>query len=192
MKRTLPIAVAVTVAGVCCIIAAYFCHFYYTLYRQASTDLERSVDSRIKQVQWDMERLAKQRHFRAIRARAVISTTDKQPEQWFGTQTNSPSQYQLGQSKMGWIISPELRLPAGSTDLQEFRVTLWPASTQVLDAWISPPAQPDAAAAFDTFVVRPDEGTNALTIKVRAKPGISVKHEFTVVVLRDSNVSQQD
>ena len=33
---------------------------------------------------------------------------------WLGAGTN-PSEYQLGQSKMGWIIQPELRLPAGST-----------------------------------------------------------------------------
>jgi hypothetical protein len=190
VKRILPVAIAVTAAGVCCIIAAYFCHFYYTLYRQASTNLEQSVDSRIKQLQWDVEHLAKQRHFRPIRARVFISTTDKQPVDWLGAGTN-PSEYQLGQSKMGWIIQPELRLPAGSTALQEFKINLWPLGTRVMDAWISPPGQPEAVAAFETFTVRPDEGTNSLTLTVRAKPGVSVKHEFTVVVLRDSNDGQQ-
>jgi len=92
---------------------------------------------------------------------------------------------------MGWIVQPELRLPAGSTALQEFKISLWPPGTRVMDAWISPPAQPDAVAAFETLAVRPDEGTNSLTLTVRAKPGVSMKHEFTVVVLRDSNDGQQ-
>ena len=96
------------------------------------------------------------------------------------------SEYQLGQSKMGWLISPEVRLPVGSTALQEFKITLWPPGTRVMDAWVSPPGQPEAFAAFETFAVRPDEGTNSLTLRVRARPGASVKHEFTVVVLRDS------
>ena len=190
MKRILPVAIAITLAGVCCIVAAYFCHFYYTLYRNAPTDLEQTVDSRIKQLQWDVERLAKQKHFRPIRARLFISTTDKEPVDWLGTGTGT-SAYQLGQSKMGWIVQPELRLPTGSTALQEFKISLWPPGTRVIDAWISPPAQPDAVAAFETFAVRPDEGTNSLTVTVRAKPGVSVKHEFTIVVLRDSNDGQQ-
>jgi hypothetical protein len=190
VKRILPVAIALTFAGVSCIIAGYFCHFYYTLYRHASTDLEQTVDSRIKQLHWDVERLAKQRHFRPIRARLFISTTDQQFVEWLGAGT-SPGQYQLGQSKMGWIIQPELRLPAGSTALQEFKINLWPPGTRAMDAWISPPGQPEAVAAFETFTVHPDEGTNSLTLTVRAKPGVSVKHEFTVVVLRDSNDGQQ-
>jgi hypothetical protein len=27
--------VALTIAGVCCIVAMYFCHYYYALYRTA-------------------------------------------------------------------------------------------------------------------------------------------------------------
>jgi hypothetical protein len=185
VKRILLVAIALTVAGVCCIIAADLCHFYYTLYRHASTELEQSVDSRIKQLQWDVERLAKQKHFRPIRVRLFISTTDQQPVDWVGAGT-SPGQYQLGQSKMGWIIQPELRLPAGSAALQEFKINLWPPGTRVMDAWITPPAQPEAVAEFETFTIHPDEGTNSLTIAVRAKSGASIKHEFTVVVLRDS------
>lgn len=190
MKRILPVATALTVAGVCCIIAAYFCHFYYTLYRHASTDLEQSVDSQIKELRWDVERLAKQKHFRPIRARLFISTTDNQPVEWLGAGTNGPSEYHLGQSKMGWIIQPEVRLPAGSTALQEFKIALWPPGTRVMDAWISPCAQADAVTAFERFAVRPEEETNSLTLSVQMKPGVSVKHEFTVVVLRDSNDGQ--
>jgi hypothetical protein len=190
VKRILPVAVALTGTGVCCIIAAYFCHFYYTLYRHASTDLEQSVDSQIKELRWEVERLAKQKHFRPIRARLFVSTTDKQPDDWLVPSTNSPSEYHLGQSKMGWIVQPEVRLRAGSTALQEFKIALWPPGMRVMDAWISPPAQGDAVAAFERFAVCPDEGTNSLTLTVRMKPGVSVKHEFTVVVLRDSNDGQ--
>jgi hypothetical protein len=54
-----------------------------------------------------------------------------------------------------------------------------------MDAWITPPEQPEAIAAFSVFAVIPDEGTNSITLRVRAKPKTSVRHEFRVVVLRD-------
>ena len=186
VKRMLPLAIALAVAGVCCVVAACFCHFYYTLYRHASTELERSVDGRISQLQGDVERLAGQKHFSPIRARLFISTTDRPEDDFFGPGTNRPSEYDLGNSKDGWVILPELRLPAGSAALREFRITLHPTGTRVMDAWITPPAQPEAVAAFETFAIRPDEGTNSLTLTVRPKRGASVKQECTVVVLRDS------
>jgi hypothetical protein len=54
-----------------------------------------------------------------------------------------------------------------------------------MDAWLSPPGQPEVMAAFDTFLLSPDEGTNSITLKVQAKPKTSGRYEFTVVVLRD-------
>lgn len=186
MKNLLPVAIAITVSGVCCIIAAYFCHFYYTLYRRASTELQQSVDSRIRDLQQEVDRLAKQKHFRPIRARVFISTTDLQPDNLLGAGTNNPSEFQLGFSKMGWVILPELRLPAWSPGFQEFRITLQPPGTRVMDAWVSPPGLAEGLAAFETFAILPDEGTNSLTLRVRAKPGASLRREFTIVVLTDS------
>ena len=117
-----------------------------------------------------------------VRARGWISTTDLQPNESHGYTTNELT---LGQSKGGWVITPELRLESGSTHTQEFRITLWPTNTRVMDAWVSPPESPEALAAFHTFAVTPDEGTNSITLNVRAKPNTSVRHEFTIVVLRD-------
>ncbi len=182
MKKLLPITVALTVAGVCCIVAAYFCHFYYTLYQQTHTELQVSMDAQIESLRQEVTRLAKQKHFKPIRARAWISTTDLQPNESLGYTTNA---FTLGQSKMGWVITPELRLKSGTTDLHEFKICLWPTNTRVMDAWISPPGQPEALASFDTLAVIPDEGTNSMTLRVRAKPRTSVRYEFTVVVLRD-------
>jgi hypothetical protein len=81
-------------------------------------------------------------------------------------------------------------MESGSAALQEFRISLWPTNTRVMDAWISPPGEPEALAAFETFYVSPDEGTNSLTLRVRAKPKVSVRHEFTVMVLRDGDTAE--
>src|SRR5947199_6141790 len=45
MKKLIPAAIAATIAGICCIIAAYFCHFYYMLYRHTEIDLGRQLNS---------------------------------------------------------------------------------------------------------------------------------------------------
>ena len=191
MKRILPFAVVLTVAGVCCIVSAYFCHFYYTLYRHASTELEQSVDSRITSLQYEVELLAKQKHFTPIRAHGVISTTDKEADHCAGEPTTDPGHYQLGYSKSGWVVCPELRVPAGSVSRHEFDITLSPPTMRVMDAWVTPPGQPEALAFFETFSVRPNEGTNSLKLTVRAKPGVSIKHPFTMVVLRDTAGADQ-
>jgi hypothetical protein len=182
MKRILPVAAALTLAGVCCILAAYFCHFYYTLYQQTHTELQVNLDVQIDSLRREIARLANQKHFHPIRARGWISTTDVQSDETFGYTTNQPT---LGQSKAGWVITPELRIERGSTALHEFRIDLRPANTRVMDAWISPPGQPEVRAAFDTFTVSPDEGTNSITLKVQGKPRTSGRYEFTIVVLRD-------
>jgi hypothetical protein len=147
------------------------------------------LDSRIDTLEQEVARLAKQRHFRPIRAQGWISTTDLQPNEKLGYVTNRPT---LGPSKLGWLITPELRLESGSTAVQEFRISLWPTSARVMDAWISPPQQPEDLAAFETFSVCPDAGTNSLTLRVRLKPNTSVMHQFTVVVLRDSDNDRQE
>jgi hypothetical protein len=182
VKRMLPITVAL--AGSCCIVAAYFCHFYYTLYQQTHTELQVNMDGQIDSLRQEVARLARQKHFRPIRARGWLSTSDLQPDESHGYTTNTIT---LGQSKTGWVITPELRLRSGSPDLQEFKIRLWPTNTRVMDAWISPPGQPEILAVFDTFSISPDEGTNSLTLRVRAKPGTSARCDFTVVVLRDSD-----
>jgi hypothetical protein len=182
MKRILPVTVALTVAGVCCTVATYYCHFYYTLYQQTHTELQVNMDTQIASLRQEVARLAKQKHFKPIRARGWISTTDLLPDESHGYTTNN---FSLGQSKGGWEITPELRLESGATELHDFRIFLWPTNTRVMDAWISPPEHPEAVAAFYKFAVVPDEGTNSITLRVKGKPKTSVRHEFTVVILRD-------
>jgi hypothetical protein len=69
---------ALTLGGVCWVVAAYFCHFYYTRYHEAVTDLEHRINS------FDM-RLAtleahKSRELTPVRVWAVISTADRPPD----------------------------------------------------------------------------------------------------------------
>lgn len=182
MKRIIPPALLLTFAGVCCIITAYYCHFYYTLYQENRGDLQLHVDNQISELRQQLGDLAKQRHFSVIRAWGVISTTDLPGDESLGYLTNPPT---LGFSKDGWMIEPELRLDSGSNYFHEYRITLWPTNTRVLDAWVSPPGDPEANSAFETFSILPDEGTNSLTLRVLASRKTSVRHKFTVVVLRD-------
>lgn len=187
MKKILPLAVVLTLSGICCIIAAYYCHFYHALYLNVSTELEQTVNSRVNDLQHRVEQFAQQRHFVAIRAHGIVLTTDKDPGHWAGEPTTHPGEYELGSSKSGWVISPELRLPAGSMSVHEFYITLPPAETRAIDAWISPPGQPEILAMFEQFSVIPIEGTNLLKMTVQAKPGASLKFPFTMVVVRDSS-----
>ena len=39
MKKIIPLAVALTIVGVCCVVAGYFCQFYYSRYHDAVTGL---------------------------------------------------------------------------------------------------------------------------------------------------------
>lgn len=187
MKRLLSATVLLTVAGLSCIIAAYFCHFYYTLYRDTSTRLEQNVDSRINGLQQEVDRLAEQKHFTTIRAEGVILTSEGDTNHPASDHATNPGEYQLSYGKGGWHISRELRLPAGSLSLHEFDITLSPAGTRVLDAWVSPPGQPGALALFETLSARANEGTNSFKLAVRAKPGPSTNYSFTVIVLRDTS-----
>jgi hypothetical protein len=50
--------------GVSCVTAAYFCHFYYTLYLR-----QVNLDARIDGLQQEMAQLKKERHFKPIRAK---------------------------------------------------------------------------------------------------------------------------
>ena len=75
MKRILTLTTALTIAGVCCVIAAFFCQFYYSRYESTVTDVESHLNS------FDM-RLAtleghKSRELTPVRVWAVISTSDK-------------------------------------------------------------------------------------------------------------------
>jgi hypothetical protein len=45
MKKILPVAFALAVAGVCCVAAGSFCLFYYTRYQSAVTELESRINS---------------------------------------------------------------------------------------------------------------------------------------------------
>ena len=57
MKRILPVTLALTLAAVCCIVAIYFSHFYYTLYQQTHTELQVSMDGKIDSLRQEMRAL---------------------------------------------------------------------------------------------------------------------------------------
>ena len=44
MRKIILLNVVLTAAGVCCVVAVYFCHFYYTLYQNTVTELESRIN----------------------------------------------------------------------------------------------------------------------------------------------------
>src|SRR5258708_26598944 len=81
MRKLFPLA-ALTIAGISCVVAAYFCHFYYTRYQGAVTELESRIngfDSRLATLE-----AHKSRELTPIHVWGAISTTDRPGDETMG------------------------------------------------------------------------------------------------------------
>src|SRR5205809_5313277 len=104
---------ALTVTGVCLVVAAYFCHFYYSRYQSTVTDLESRINS------FDMRLSAleghKARTLTPVRVWAVISTADKPPDDavrfHLSSEKHPDDFFEAINAKGGPLVRPELRLP---------------------------------------------------------------------------------
>jgi hypothetical protein len=183
MKKALSY-VALVVAAVCCVVAAYFCHFYYSLYRHAVTDLERSVhyfDTRLSRLE-----AHKSRELTPVRVFGKISTTDQPFDETLLSFPPSPKPdgyFAAWNTKVGPLVTRELRLLAGSTNTATFDIQIESGLGIVADAWLSHGEPYQVLAAFEQLHVYCPNGTNIVRLLARAKPGASVKMSFTIVVL---------
>jgi hypothetical protein len=176
---------AVTVAAVCLIAAAYFCHFYYTRYQSTVTDLESRINS------FDM-RLAtleshKSRELTPVRVWAVISTADKPPNdgiRFHLSSENHPDDFfEAINDKGGPLVRPEIRLPTGATTNCVYDIQVASRFGVVADAWLSHAEPYQDLAAFDEFHVYSPNRTNIVRLIARLKPGASVQMRFDILLL---------
>jgi hypothetical protein len=182
LKRAIPFF-ALAVAGVCCIVAAYFCHFYYTRYQAVVTELERRIDG------FDM-RLArlegyKPKHMIPSYASGEISTSDRQASDLFRFREGDDKRFKLLIGKGDWI-APEFRIPAGSTNRLEFDIHYDDSGNNaVVGAWLSHAEPYQDLALFDEFRAYRPSNTNVIRLAVQLKLGASIKTRFTLVILHE-------
>jgi hypothetical protein len=177
--------VALTIAGVCLLVAAYFCHFYYTPHQSTVTALEsriNSFDTRLATLEGH-----KSRELTPVRVWAVISTSDRPADEhvrFYLTSDKHPADFfQAINAKGGPLVRPELRLPAGSTTNCVYDIQVESQFGIVVDAWLSHAEPYQDLAAFDEFRVNSPNRTNIVRLIARPKPGASVQMRFDILVL---------
>ena len=184
MKKAISF-VALTIAGVCIVVAAYFCHFYYSRYQSVVTGLESRISS------FDM-RLAtleghKSRELTPVRVWAVISTSDKPADEgirfYHSSEKHPDDFFEAINAKGGPLVRPEFRLPAGAITNCVYDIQVDGQFGIVADAWLSHAEPYQDLAAFDEFRVYSPNRTNIVRLIVRPKPGASVQMRFDILIL---------
>jgi hypothetical protein len=176
---------ALTLAGVCFVVAAYFCHFYYTRYHETVTDLEHrinSFDTRLATLE-----AHKSRELTPVRVWAVISTGDRPPDDslrfYASSERHSDGFFEAINAKLGPLVRPELRLPTSATSNCVFDIQVDRQFGIVADAWLSHAAPYHDLAAFEEFRVSSPNRTNIVRVVARPKPGVSVQMRFDILLL---------
>lgn len=184
MKKTFSIA-SLTVAGVCCVVAAYFCQFYYSRYHDAVTKLEsriNSFDTRLATLESH-----KSRELTPVHIWGMISTTDHPTDEhmqfYLSSEKHPDNFFEAIGAKGGPLIRPELRLPFGSTTNCDYDLHIEGQFGDAVDAWLSHAEPYQDLAAFEQFRLYCPNGTNVVRLLVRPKPGVSIKMRFDIVVL---------
>lgn len=185
MNRTFQLGLSMTVAGVCCVVAATVSAFYYTRYRLTETRLERALldlESRVARMEAN-----RPREVVRIHTRGILSTADHpfDPSALENQEPAGSAGHRLFQppAKTGPVIGPEFRIPAGATN-QVFEIAVDPGYGQVVDAWVSRVSPFDQSVSFTEFSFRVGHSReNTLRLTVAPKPGLSARVQFEVVVL---------
>ena len=178
MKRALRFF-ALAVAGVCFIVAAYFSQFYYFRYKTVVTELEGRIngfDDRLARLEG-----YKPKHLIPSYAIAEISTTDQPADDSLRWEAGDTNKFRLILGKGDWI-APEFRIPAGSTNRQEYEIHF---SDALVGAWLSHVEPYQDLAMFDEFRAYRPYNTNVVRLVVQPKPGASFKFRFTLVILHE-------
>ncbi len=185
MRKVIPLAVALTIAGVCCVVAAYFCHFYYTRYQGTVTELESRING------FDM-RLAtleahKSRELTPVHVWGVISTTDRPTDEnmlsYLSSEQHPQNFFEMINAKGGPLIRPEIRLPAGSTTNYQYEIRVESQFGVVADVCLSHAEPYENLAAFEEFRVYCLNRTNIVRLIARPRRNASIQMRFDIVVL---------
>ena len=177
MKRTLSIALVVSVAGIACTAATIYSYYNYVLYRTASRNYQAAINTYEDQLKGHLAKLEAEintlrqprSHFRSRRMRAFISTTDHPPYHLFEGITNRGTY--IGYLGKGNFIGPELRIdPSTNYQRREFPISINPDIGQVLDAWVTPPGAASGVAGVSDIYVSSIANTNTVMLTVELKP----------------------
>jgi hypothetical protein len=176
---------ALTVAGVCWVVAAYFCQFYYTRYQSTVTSFENQISSfEIRLAELEKH---KSRELTPVRAWAIISTSDKPPDDdlqhYLSSEKKPDGLFEIIGAKVGPLVRPELRLPINATTNCVYDIQVDSQFGTVADAWLSHAAPYQDLAAFDEFEVYSPNKTNIVRLVARLKPGASVRMRFDILLL---------
>lgn len=184
MKKFIPLVLALTISGVCCVVAAYFCHYYYTLHENTVTGVESHLSS------FDM-RLAtleahKSRELTPVHVWGLISTTDRPEDHHMllhlSQEERRNSYFEAVGAKGGPLIRPELRVPAGSVTNCEYDIQMKDFGV-VTAVWLSQAEPYQDLASFDFLHAYCPNKTNVVRLVARLKPGASVQMRFHLVLL---------
>jgi hypothetical protein len=185
MKKAITF-LALTLAGVCLVVAAYFCHFYYSRYQSAVTELEGRINS------FDL-RLAsleghKSRELTPVQVWGMILTSDRPPDEhmqlYLSSEKHPDGYFEAVNAKGGALIRPEIRLSTNPATNSEYDVHIDSQFGIVAGAWLSHAEPYQDLAAFEEFLIYcPPNKTNMVRLIARAKPGASVKMRFDIVIL---------
>ena len=120
-----------------------------------------------------------------------VSTTDQaESDRWpfERYRTNKTEGYLIDDGfKGGPAIAPEIRIPAGSTNIHEFEVRLSERMTtsRLVDAWGKIRPSGDDFSAFERFYVYSSPEANTFKLVMQLKPGSSVKSRFDLTILHE-------
>ena len=166
-------------------VAAYFCQFYYTRYRNTVTELEyriTSFDTRLGTLE-----AHKSRELTPVHVWGVISTADRQEDEhlhfYLSSEKHPEGYFEAINAKGGPLIRPEFRLPAGATTNCEYDIQIESQFGNIADAWLSHAEPYQDLGRFEEFRVRPSGRTNVVRLIVRPQQNASVQMRFDLVLL---------
>ena len=171
---------ALAISAMCWVVAVYFSSYYYHLYVSARTELEQ----RCERLEGRVSYLEARKDLIPSYAAAEISTTDRPASESFRFQEGDGKEFKLYIGKGDWI-APEIRIPAGSTNRQEFDIHYGTGSNALVGAWLSHEEPYQDLAMFDEFRAYRPFNTNVIRLVVQLKPGASIKSRVTLVILHE-------
>src|ERR1700692_3461690 len=154
MKRIAATTLIVSIAVVCCVVAAFFSMYFYTLH-MFDEKARPGLEAKFQELKYRVKYLESHNPGDRVPLHVwgEISTTDH-PSQIAMVMASGNDgtnvTYSASMSK-GMNISPDFRLGAGSTAKQEFDIHVDSQLGTVADAWLSEGEPYTDLAAFEEF-----------------------------------------